>query len=891
MRSVNMLEQQNYKKARFFKCALQVNPVGYIQYRGQEQSLSEAEYNQQLLNAALEAGIEVIGLADHGSVDQIDALRNLFNQNGIVVFPGFEIASSEKIHFVCLFDESKTCQELERILGRLDLLDPEDGILPTNLSSSQLIDKVNEIGGFIYAAHCTNDDGVLKRRMNHVWQHKGLLAAQIPSSIEDLLGIENDFYRKVFLNKDPNYCREREMAAINAADVAKPSDIQKDVASCLIKMTKPCFTSFKQAFLDAGSRVRLNSDKPESYASAIERIRFVGGYLDGLDIELSDHLNAVIGGRGTGKSTLLECIRYAFDLEPKTQNALKQHKSVIESNLGKERGMVEITLRSATMHGRRFSISRKYGNQPVVVDEQGNISPYHPADLLPDLELYGQNEIYEMTRDEASRNQLIERFLEGEHQHFDADITKVFARLKENRESISRALSQKDDIEAEVERLPKLLEQVKQFQTLGIEEKLKIIPKLEKEKQLNERVSEEVSRVKTAIETLKDSLPDTIFISDASLEGLPHADLLKQQRGILEKLKLDLTQQLGQLEQLVQTTSIQLLPIQQTLIEKQKDKEGHLENAFKEIPASQGKTGRQIGVEYQALLKQIEQIRPKQITLQNRQAQIDELYSQRKKLLLELDQHTTARASSMQKSVKRLNRKLDQKVKLTLQPEGNRQPLVDFLNTCSLEGVGLKRLAWVLEQEFSPANLAATIRDGETELERKFSIPNSVVRALIHLPEQKLLEIEELLLPDTMTIELNVTHGERDAIFRPIDELSTGQQCTAVLHLLLLDNQDPLILDQPEDNLDNAFIAERIVAELRRAKLSRQFLFATHNANIPVFGDAEWIGVLSVQDNKGMILPDQQGAIDVPKVQELAADILEGGKSAFNQRREKYGFN
>ena len=886
-----MLKQQNYKKARFFKCALQVNPVGYIQYRGQEQSLSEAEYNQQLLNAALEAGVEVIGLADHGSVDQIDALRKLFNQNGIVVFPGFEIASSEKIHFVCLFDESKTCQELERILGRLDLLDPEDGILPTNLSSSQLIDKVNEIGGFIYAAHCTNDDGVLKRRMNHVWQHKGLLAAQIPSSIEDLRGIENDFYRKVFLNKDPNYCREREMAAINAADVAKPTDIQANGASCLIKMTKPCFASFRQAFLDAGSRVRLNSDKPESYASAIEKIRFVGGYLDGLDIELSDHLNAVIGGRGTGKSTLLECIRYAFDLEPKTQNALKQHKSVIESNLGKERGMVEIKLRSATMHGRRFTISRKYGNEPVVVDEQGNISPYHPADLLPDLELYGQNEIYEMTRDEASRNQLIERFLEGEHQHFDADITKVFVKLKENRESINRALNQKDDIEAEVERLPKLQEQAKQFQALGIDAKLKVIPKLEKEKQLNEQVNDAITRVKTAVETLKDSLPDTVFISDASLEGLPHADLLKQQRGILETLKLDLTQQLGQLEQLASTTTTQLLPIQQMLAEKQQAEEQKLENAFKEIPASQGKTGRQIGAEYQALLKQIEQIRPKQVTLQNRKMQIDGLYNQRKLLLLELDQHTTARASSMQRSVKRLNRKLDQKVKLTLRPEGNRQRLVDFLNTCSLDGVGLKRLAWVLEQVFSPASLAATIRQGETELVRKFSIPDSVVRALIHLPEQKLLEIEELLLPDTMTIELNVTHGERDAIFRPIDDLSTGQQCTAVLHLLLLDNQDPLILDQPEDNLDNAFIAERIVAELRRAKLSRQFLFATHNANIPVFGDAEWIGVLSVQDNKGMILPDQQGAIDVPKVQELAADILEGGKSAFNQRREKYGFD
>ncbi len=887
-----MIEQQHsYKKARFFKCALQVNPAGYIQHRGQEQNLSEEEYNQQLLDAALEAEIEVIGLADHGSVAAVDSIRTLFNHNGIVVFPGFEIASSEKIHFVCLFDEAKTSQELERILGRLDLLDPENGVLPTNLTAIQLIDKVNEIGGFIYAAHSTNDDGVLKRRMNHAWQHKGLLAAQIPGSIDDLHGVESDFYRKVFLNKDTNYQREREMAAINAADVAKPEDIKSQGASCLIKMTKPCFASFKQAFLDAGSRVRLNSDKPESYASAIERIRFTGGYLDGVDIELSDHLNAVIGGRGTGKSTLLECIRYAFALEPKTQNALKQHKSVIDNNLGKERGMVEVTLRSATLHGRRFTISRKYGNQPTVVDEQGNISPYHPTDLLPGIELYGQNEIYEMTRDEISRNQLIERFLEGEHEHFDLGIEKVLTGLKENRESIKRALNQKADLEAEVERLPKLLDQAKQFKDLGLDEKLEIIPKLEKEKQLSERAKDDLSRVKMAIDTLKDNLPDTVFLSDTSLEGLPHADLLKQQRGILEVLKSGLTQSLTQLEQLASNAADQLVPIQQSLVDAQSIEEQQLENAFKEIPASQGKTGREIGAEYQVLLKQIEQIRPKQTNLQNREAQITELYNQRKKLLLELDKQTSARATSIIKSVKRLTRKLDKKVQLSLQPEGNRQCLVDFLNACNLEGVGLRRLAWVLEQTFSPANLAATIRQGEAELTNTFGIPDSVTRALTRLPEQKLLELEELLLPDTMAIELNVTHGEREAVFRPIDDLSTGQQCTAVLHLLLLDNQDPLILDQPEDNLDNAFIAERIVAELRRAKLSRQFLFATHNANIPVFGDAEWIGVLSVADNKGLILPNQQGAIDMPEVQRLAADILEGGESAFNQRREKYGFN
>lgn len=727
--------------------------------------------------------------------------------------------------------------------------------------------------------------------MNHVWQHKELLAAQIPGSIEDLNGVESDFYRKVFLNKDASYKREREMAAINAADVAKPDDIKSSRASCLIKMTKPCFASFKQAFLDAGSRVRLNCDKPENYASAIERIRFIGGYLDGVDIELSDHLNAVIGGRGTGKSTLLECIRYAFALEPKTQNALKQHNNVINTNLGKERGLVEITLRSAVLHGRKFTVSRKYGNQPVVVDEQGNVSPAPPSELMPGIELYGQNEIYEMTRDEHSRNQLIERFLEGEHEQFDADIANVLVKLKDNRESIKRALNQKDDVEAELERLPKLMDQAKQYQALGIEEKLKIIPKLEKEKLLKVRVDEDVIRVKDAIEALKNSLPDTVFLSDSTLDGLPHADLLRQQRIVLDALKAGVEQALVKLEQLAFNADTQLAPLKQSLLEKTQTEEQNLEKAFKDIPASQGKTGRQIGAEYQALLKQIEQIRPKQTTLQHRQTQIDELYSQRKKLLLELDLHTSARATSILKSVKRLTRKLEQKVRLTLQPEGNRQALFNFLSECSLEGIGPKRLAWVLDDDFSPSNLAATIRQGEAELAQKFGITGTVITALTRLPEIKLLELEELQLPDTMAIELNVTHGERESVFRSIEELSTGQQCTALLHLLLLDNQDPLILDQPEDNLDNAFIADRIVAELRRAKLSRQFLFATHNANIPVFGDAEWIGVLSVEEGKGLILPEQQGAIDVPKVQELAADILEGGKGAFNQRREKYGFN
>lgn len=885
-------DSAQYTKARFFKCALQVNPARYIQYRGQQQDLSEAEYNQQLLNAALEADIKVIGLADHGSVDGADKIRELFQAHGIVVFPGFEIASSEKVHFVCLFDESSPLDLIKMHLGALGV-DINAPAAPVNKSASDIIKYVVDKAGFIFAAHCTNDDGVLKRRMNHIWKNESLLAARIPSSLDDLSKLADDgFCQKAFLNKDAHYQRERRMVAINAKDVAKPEDIKKPTASCLIKMTRPCFTSFKQAFLDAESRVRLNSDKPESYASAIERIRFVGGYLDGVNIELSAHLNTVIGGRGTGKSTLLECIRFALDLQPFGKSAQAQHEAILKTNLGEERGLVELTLRSATLHGRQFKVTRKWGDQAVVQDEQGKVSPYQPQDLLPGIALYGQNEIYEMSRDPQSRNRLIKHFLEGEHDDFERKVAEIRHKLAENRAAIIRALDKKNELEAEVERLPKLLDQAQQFKTLGLDEKLKIVPKLEKEKQLKQSVQDELKRVQEGLGVLKDSTPDVAFLSDTALVDLPHAALLMQQRLVLEQLEIGMQQAIQQLEQqLVQAQ--QALDVPQTeLLANIQAEEQKLEQAFKDIPANQGKTGRQIGAKYQTLLKDIEQIRPKQNTLQNWQSQIDELYQQRKKLLLELAEMSSEHSSTLQKAVKRLNRRLDKKLRLTLQNEGDRQPLLSFLEESNMQGVGSRRLAWVCEHDFSPANLAARVREGEAALSGACWGINSPVTqtALTRLSESRLLEMEELVLPDSIIIELNIAHDSQEPVFKAIDALSTGQQCTAVLHLLLLENQDPLILDQPEDNLDNAFIAERIVAELRQTKLNRQFLFATHNANIPVFGDAEWIGVLSVEEGKGCIRPEQQGAIDIPRVQKLAADILEGGKSAFNQRREKYGF-
>ncbi len=883
---------ETYTNAKFWKCALQVNPFRYIEYRGTEHGLTEEQYNKKLLEVALENDIKVIGLADHDNVDGVDAIRSLMNQHKIIVFPGFEIATTEKAHYVCLFAENTTKDQLNRYLGALDLTNPENGIWPSNLGGNNLLAKVDELGGFVYAAHATDDSGILRQKLVHVWQSSFLKAAQIPSTMDDLKNGEGHPYRQILLNKNPDYKREIPIGIINAKDVAVPDDLANPKASCLIKMTTPCFTSFKLAFQDPESRVRLNSDVSEKYYSRIESLKVTGGYLDGVHIDFSEHLNAVIGGRGTGKSTLLECLRYVLGLRPIGKNALKQHEEIIKENLGKSGARVELVIRSSKMNGRRFTVARRYGESTSIKDENGNPSTFIPADLLPEIEIYGQNEIFEIAQDPTSIRQLLSRFLESDQQGSEALIQEALGKLAENRQKLIEAQNNVAAIEDEVARLPKLEEQVGQFKSLGLEDKLKIVPFLETEKRLLKRVlEEEGTNLDQAFQTVRDSLPDTVFLSETALSNLPHADKLRKIREALDKLRVEAEGLLTQWQSKYTAAKINIEFLGQELSAGIHDEEETLEKTFKDLPSCEGKTGKQIGIEFQRLMKKIEQIRPKQTLIATRQKLSAELQKLRKLILEELSETRAERSAQFSRALKKLNKRLDGKLRLEVKSESDRTPVIQFLLGCKLDNVGEGRLSWLKEADpFSPVRLAELVREGAEALRNaNWGITPTVAEALTRLATEQILKLEEIELPDLISIELNTAH-EGQENFRPMGKLSTGQQCTAILHLLLLQNLDPLIMDQPEDNLDNAFIADRIVEELRSAKIARQFIFATHNANIPVFGDAEWIGVFESSNNQAQMPAEAQGAIDVARVRDMAAIILEGGKTAFNQRKTKYGF-
>lgn len=878
---------EKYTHARFWRCALQVNPVGYNgAYRGGEHGLTEADYNQQLLEKCLEHGIKVIGLADHGSVDSVDALRTFLEPHGIVVFPGFEIASTEKIHMVCLFPENTTTNQLKSYLGDLGFASPERLTEPSRYACLELAERIKNLGGFWYAAHITQKNGLLFQKSFHTWQRSDLVkAAQIPGSVEDL----PPEFKKIVLNKDVNWKRERRIGIINAKDVAKPADLDEPGATCWIKMTKPCFDAFKVAFLDPESRLRLNSQREEKPTGEIVSMRISGGYLDGLSIKFSSHLNTVIGGRGTGKSTLLECLRYALDIQPKSKQAQKLHLDIIKENLGKESGRIDVEIISSAQHGHRYRVSRRYGEMPIVRDMNGNVSTLQPRDLLPGIDIYGQNEIYELAQDEQSRLRLLDRFLPNDDD-FEQRNANLRKRLHENQQKLLKSLSDLDDLQAEVARLPKMEEQLQGFIALGIQEKLSKTPLFARERQIAIRANEEIQHLQSGLASLRDNLPDLTFISDKALEGLPNAALLIPVRKTLLGLQQHFERHASELQTLLTQGENQLITNIKTWQQSLQLGEAELETALRSLPTLSGKSGQEVGTTYQQLLREIERIKP----LTTRVANFDKLKNtqeqERRNLLAELsdlrEQHTT----SLLSAAKKLNNRLKNKLRVKVAVEADRTPLKNFLLGCRLDGVGEKRLSWIDEQDsLKPLALAHSIRQGSGTLQLDLGLTALVADGLIKLSASQLMELEALELDHCVEISLNISHGE-EAVFKPLDKLSTGQQCTAILHMLLLENVDPLIMDQPEDNLDNAFIAERIVHELRAAKTTRQFLFATHNANIPVFGDAEWIGVFTSVDNRGSLDADAQGSIDVPVIRDQVAKILEGGRAAFIQRKEKYEF-
>ena len=877
--------------AVFHRCALQVNPGHYNEtFQGGDSSGDAQSYADSIVDKAHDLGISVMAITDHNNVDGVADFQAAAADHNITIFPGFELTSSEGIHVLCIYPPETSKEQLGRFLGSFAIHGTEPSADPSNKNFVDIVGEVQNRGGIAVAAHITSNNGLLKSMGGQprirAWQNENLLAVQIPGPVEDL-----DFGDlQIVQNKNPDYRRSRIVAAVNAKDIRKVEDLDHSSATCSIKMSGATIEGLRQAFLDPESRIRLNSDPVPDEHTELLSLRWEGGFLDGITIQFNPNLNVLVGGRGAGKSAIVESLRYVLDVPPTGEDATKAHHGMVRHVL---RGGTKISLRVRSHRPveSEYLIERIVNNPPVVRDGDGQVSNLRPVDILPRVEIYGQHEISELTRSPEKLTSLLNRFI-----HRDGLLSRrkdeTLRELDQGRKSILEVGSDLQEIEDKITQLPGLEETLRRYQQAGLEERLSEQSLLVREERVINSVAERIQPFRDDLASLQQKLPiDRAFLSPEALAELPGREILGDANEVMGRLSSDLQ---GITQQIVGALERSDAGIEEVR-RRWGDRKAEVDSNYQTILRELGQSAVD-GEDYIQLQRDIENLNP----LRERQtllvAQAKEHTDKRRTLLAEWEDIKAEEFRLLDSAARDVSLSLKDHVQVEVTSSGNRDPLFELLRT-QIRG----RLSEVIEKirqmpDFSLAAFVEHCRKGADDIQQAYAIPSNQAANLAGAAADVLMQIEELELLPTTAIRLNTAAPGAVHSWQDLDKLSTGQKSTAVLLLLLLESEAPLVIDQPEDDLDNRFITEGVVPKMREEKRRRQFVFSTHNANIPVLGDAELIigmsasGSGEIEEGRARIDPEHMGSIDARPVRDLVGQILEGGRDAFDTRRLKYGF-
>jgi len=619
----------------------------------------------------------------------------------------------------------------------------------------------------------------------------------------------------------------------------------------------------------------------------IKSLEVKGGFFDGIKIKFDDNLNCLIGGRGTGKTTVIEFIRYALDKMPDKHLSQFQFKSIdglIQNNLGSGQLRLEIE----TLNGLSYTIQRSFGEEMLVLGDDGN-----PANISLDtgiifnVEIYSQNEIENIANDSYFQLRLIDKFISEDILEIERDTKAIIRELDQNALEI---LQLKKDIDTHKEllsELPNITEKLKTYET----ENGKEVDEIQKEGNLRAiRDKEErcIKDLSNFVDKTTDELKNLNNSLSWQLEECFEEDVFQgENKDLFEKLKKTSEETITIVCHGLEDTLESLQSIDEVLQENKEElitrhttQEKRYSDLLQVYEMEKDKAR-----ERDQLIKKESDLLIQKKRLDRMKNDLKGKNTRRQELIGRLSELRDTRYAKRTKVASMINSKLSPTILVNIEQFGNSDKYRNILSE-SMKGSTLKftRIVENTVKRIPPQDLALWIQKQDIKsITRELEIDEERASKLItQLRDSKnIFDIETVELYDKPIIELKDGQDYKDS-----SQLSTGQKCTTILPILLLESTNPLLVDQPEDNLDNAFIYETVVKSLKDTKGNRQLIFVTHNPNIPVLGDSERVFVLRSSGRKGNV--EVEGNVD--EVKEQIEILLEGGKEAFQLRKKRYGY-
>ncbi|MGL4990827.1 MAG: TrlF family AAA-like ATPase [Sarcina sp.] len=859
---------------------------------------------EEWINSAIDSGLDGVVVTDHNSVEWIKRLReeNLKinkkdKKRNLVIFPGVELCvGTSFIHVLIVFNPALSNEKIQEFLTRTGITSEYYADTTMQVSEDELSKLIKEYYNdiLVIPAHFNKNKGLCKE-LNQNGIREFAKKIRI-----DAIEVRDEDDEREYNNKVKNKIISPVALVVGSDNPGKAIGEHSiigfgDSYTC-IKMSECSIEGMRQAFLDPETRItcvlkngKINSDNlnevSQNYIAGMQ-IRKLK-HVDNLNFRLSPSLNCIIGGRGSGKSTIVEMIRLALN---KYEEGVDKNTLIENTFIKDSEAQVFYNFGTKNNFGVKVIAGERNGNKWQYEDSKGIITEY------PDfpISIYSQKEIYNLVEDDNNPEKLdYSPLLKIIDENIVSEKISIEEEARKYKKNISDLTQELEIIKNDIKDIPKINAEIQLG--LGKLEKFNSTGIIEKRDKLRE-VKEEYETIKINLENYKADIGEVIKHINDGAEGC----------------KKKISQNTGEVnESYIMRLEIIKNEMNSVLSLGSKNLDSLIKELNESELARQLKEAKDL---YDESVKELEGI-----DIDNYKQIEDNINVQREKLTI-LEEKSVRKCIIIKDIEEKVNDYLNSKNKLFEE----RECVIKQIN-CTTSNIKIEidafshgeRWLYKLRKELGKAN---AFNDNFDSL-YKFIFSNNKVNMVnfkrwirfilltnsgdireVLGDEVKLDSRFESLWKDkyktgSLSTLISIIPEDRvrikivnNNVETSINEGSPGQKSAAILAFILSQGTAPLIIDQPEDDLDNSLIIDLIVENIRKIKANRQVIIVTHNPNIPVLGDAEGIimldrnadGKVSFKNGKAT------GCIEEKTIKNGICDIMEGGIEAFKKRESKY---
>lgn len=927
--------------AHFFRCDFQVHTPRDTNWKGTRPVSDDERSAWAALFVAVcrSKGLGAVAITDHHDFALVPYIRKaaakevgadgnpLSDVQRLVVFPGLELTLSVPCQALLILDADLPAERLDGVLSRLavQIVDPAlnklPPVTPINMALiSQLygeLDKEPWLKNRYIVLPNVTDGGhqtLMRSHMHQKYKDMPCVGGYLDGTIETKVGDGN---RKIFAGENAEYGNKR-LALIQTSDARTADFANLGKHTTWIKWSVPTAEALRQACLAQESRI--SQTKPELPSIWVSRISVDNSmFLGPIELELNPQFNAIIGGRGTGKSTVLDYLRWALcDLpavasEEEIGDPSARQRRLITSTLATTDSTVEVhfTINDIPHVVRRNAksgeLTLKVGDAEFVKARDADV-----RELLP-IQAYSQKQLSSVSVRVDELTRFVTSPIRRQLATIDQRIEEAASRIRENyatlqrkrqlESAIRRLHLSEESLAEQAANLRASLEDVSEADRAVLDDK----PKYDRTEAVAESWRAAGSSALDVGERLLTSIADPagrLQTSDDVPDALaaPFARLQSSTLAVLEELR-------SAISAAVNTARTNL---------GAGSEHDNAYQALSELVSAFDVTYDAVKLRstaHTAKLAELAEVEKQhQASGQTLRTQHDELRglgnpdAEHSRLVHEMFVLMDGRSKALAEQCQTVSGLSGGLLRATLQRGQGLSPVAErFRAVASGSGLRKDRVDDFFAQLAAEEDPLTTWESAVAELEALTLLLEDAspttehfpILARLGLPVADLKRVASRLNADGwLSVALTPVadhpkfeYRTKESQYIDFAAASAGQQATALLRVLLAQPGPPLIIDQPEDDLDSEVVVD-IVEQIWAAKRRRQLVFSSHNANLVVNGDAELVihcdyrvrGEQSRGEIKG------QGAIDVPAIRAAITRVMEGGEKAFKLRANKYGF-